>query len=157
MIAQIAHARIRRSAEALRRAAKATRSARELDVVDAVGARPGFGVEDRGENGTPHSRRRVSGSEGGRMSAQRTLSRRGFIGAGAGLAAAAALGTSARPALGTQDSSTAKAPPGDPPLLPADRIGIQLYSVRDQISSIGFARVFETLAKLGYKQVEFAG
>jgi hypothetical protein len=91
------------------------------------------------------------------MSAQRTLSRRGFIGAGAGLAAAAALGTSARPALGTQDSSTAKAPPGDPPLLPADRIGIQLYSVRDQISSIGFARVFETLAKLGYKQVEFAG
>src|SRR5689334_14666750 len=43
------------------------------------------------------------------------------------------------------------------PLLPADRIGIQLYSVRDQIDAIGFARVFETLARIGYKQVEFAG
>jgi sugar phosphate isomerase/epimerase len=91
------------------------------------------------------------------MSEQRTLSRRGFIGAGAGLAAAAALGTAARPALGTRGSSTAKAPAGDPPLLPADRIGIQLYSVRDQVSSIGFAKLFTALAKLGYKQVEFAG
>jgi hypothetical protein len=97
----------------------------------------------------------VAADEEERMSAQRTLSRRGFIGAGAGLAAAAALGTAARPALGTHGSSAAKAPPGDPPLLPADRIGIQ--PVRDHVSSIGFAKVFEALAKLGYKQVEFAG
>jgi hypothetical protein len=73
------------------------------------------------------------------MSGQRTLSRRGFIGAGAGLAAAAALGTGARPALGRGTSSRGKGPTGDPPLLPSDRIGIQLYSVRDSISSLGFA------------------
>jgi sugar phosphate isomerase/epimerase len=42
-------------------------------------------------------------------------------------------------------------------LLPAQRIGIQLYTVRDQIQSIGFARTFAKLAEMGFREVEFAG
>ncbi|HEX5598378.1 MAG TPA: sugar phosphate isomerase/epimerase [Micromonosporaceae bacterium] len=42
-------------------------------------------------------------------------------------------------------------------LIPKGRIGIQLYSVRDKIAEIGFGRVFEELARIGYKEVEFAG
>jgi sugar phosphate isomerase/epimerase len=44
-----------------------------------------------------------------------------------------------------------------PLILPPERIGIQLYTVRDAIQSLGFATVFQTLAAIGYKQVEFAG
>src|SRR5438105_1101881 len=97
------------------------------------------------------------------MTEERTLTRRGLIGAGAGLTASALLGGSASRALGTgarvSGQRTARASGSAPPpgLLPSDRLGIQLYSVRDQIDSIGFAKVFEVLAKIGYKQVEFAG
>jgi sugar phosphate isomerase/epimerase len=42
-------------------------------------------------------------------------------------------------------------------MLPKERIGIQLYTVRDQISSIGFAQVFDRLSRIGYREVEFAG
>ena len=84
-----------------------------------------------------------------------TLSRRKLLGAGAGIAAAATLGTrglGTEPAgAGTEFNYTGS------PLFAAERVGIQLYSVRDQISSIGFARVFEALAGIGYKEVEFAG
>lgn len=42
--------------------------------------------------------------------------------------------------------------------LPADRIGIQLYSVRDQLSSsAGFAKLLPRIAEIGFKGVEFAG
>jgi sugar phosphate isomerase/epimerase len=44
-----------------------------------------------------------------------------------------------------------------PGLLPPERIGVQLYTVRDRVSSLGFAKVFETLAETGFNEVEFAG
>jgi sugar phosphate isomerase/epimerase len=79
------------------------------------------------------------------------LTRRRFVGAGAGLAAGAVLGTRGAAALGAGQASGKRGG-----LLPAE-LGLQLYSVRDAISSIGFAKVFEQLAQIGYKQVEFAG
>jgi sugar phosphate isomerase/epimerase len=41
--------------------------------------------------------------------------------------------------------------------LPSERLGIQLYNVADRIASLGFGPVFEALARIGYKHVEFAG
>jgi sugar phosphate isomerase/epimerase len=93
------------------------------------------------------------------MSEQHTLTRRALIGAGAGFAAAAALGGGTATAVTRRTSSTAASsdPFAGSPMLPSGRIGVQLYSVRDAVSSVGFAKVFQTLAELGYKQVEFAG
>jgi sugar phosphate isomerase/epimerase len=92
------------------------------------------------------------------MIEERTLTRRGLIGAGAGLTATALLAARPRIAFGSgaRPAAVAVGAPTDP-LLPSDRLGIQLYSVRDQIDAVGFAKVFQTLAKIGYKQVEFAG
>ena len=42
-------------------------------------------------------------------------------------------------------------------LIPQGHMGIQLYSVRDKISQLGFAAVFEELSRIGYREVEFAG
>jgi sugar phosphate isomerase/epimerase len=89
------------------------------------------------------------------MEEQRTLSRRGLLGAAAGLGTAAALSTKTGRALGATGSSAKVV--ADAAILPPDRIGLQLYSVRDAVSSIGFAKVFESLAKIGFKNVEFAG
>ena len=88
------------------------------------------------------------------MTKELTLSRRQLLAGGVGVAAAAALGTRASTALGTGESGEAFS---DPKILPPDRIGIQLYTVRDQVSSVGFKTVFETLAAIGYKGIEFAG
>lgn len=41
--------------------------------------------------------------------------------------------------------------------IPKDRISLQLYSVRDKVSSLGFRVVLEEMARIGYKEVEFAG
>jgi sugar phosphate isomerase/epimerase len=92
------------------------------------------------------------------MSVESSISRRRFIGAGAGVAAAAAAG----PLVLAQRSTAAEPAEGCPPeippgLLKKERIGIQLYTVRDQVSSLGFQKVFETLAWQGYKEIEFAG
>src|SRR3954468_12026380 len=76
-----------------------------------------------------------------------TLTRRALLGAGAGAAASVALSTRTGSAIA---KTVAPAP-----ILPADRIACQLYSVRDQIDSIGFAKVFRTLAGIGYRSVEF--
>ena len=43
------------------------------------------------------------------------------------------------------------------PVLPPGRLGIQLYSLRDKVSTLGFAAVFAELEKYGYDEVEFAG
>ncbi len=84
----------------------------------------------------------------------RTLARRRFLGVAAGTTAAALLGahtaTAAVPAA-------APAPQGRRRLLPPGRLGIQLYTLRDQTGSLGFARVFEELARYHYDEVEFAG
>lgn len=81
----------------------------------------------------------------------RTLRRRGFLGVAAGTAAAALVGS------GAGASTAAAAQNCGGPVLPPGRLGIQLYTVRDQIRSTGFARLFEELARYDYDEVEFAG
>ena len=99
------------------------------------------------------------------MDSQLTLSRRTFLGASAGAAAAVAVGKWAPQALAKER------------LVPPGKLGIQLFTVRDQIPRPhntvldtnpanpfygqllpgGFRGVFEALASFGYKTVEFAG
>ena len=81
------------------------------------------------------------------------LSRRGFVGAAAGTAAATAFG----PWSPVAAAHGKRKHGGGDRLLPKRRIGIQLYTVRDQVASQGFDAVFATLAEQGYKEVEFAG
>ena len=85
------------------------------------------------------------------------IGRRGLLKACAGAAVVAATApitpvlaqtTSADPTVDTPDPHA---------MLPRERIGIQLYTVRDQISSIGFAAVFDRLSRIGFREVEFAG
>ena len=85
------------------------------------------------------------------MSEQRRLSRRGFVGATAGAAAAATLG--APPALGHDNRGGG----GRGRLLPRRNIGIQLFTIRDQVASLGFEEVFRRLSDIGYREIEFAG
>jgi sugar phosphate isomerase/epimerase len=79
------------------------------------------------------------------------MNRRGFLAGGAGLAAASI----AAPRLVTP--AEAAVTPLRTSLFPPERIGIQLYSLSDQISSDGFAKVLPQVAEIGYKLVEFAG
>jgi sugar phosphate isomerase/epimerase len=78
------------------------------------------------------------------------LSRRGFVGAAAGAAAASTVtwapGASAR-GRGHDRGR----------LLPRDLIGIQLWTVRDQVENLGFEAVFRELSRQGYAEIEFAG
>jgi sugar phosphate isomerase/epimerase len=92
------------------------------------------------------------------------LSRRQFMGAAAGTAAAATVGgTLASTALGA-DPVPPFVDTNDKIFDPA-RMSIQLFTVRDAISRLddptgirgGVRGVFETLAAQGYKEVEFAG
>ncbi|MFC8801573.1 sugar phosphate isomerase/epimerase family protein [Promicromonospora sp. NPDC057138] len=70
--------------------------------------------------------------------------------AGAGLAGSAAASTLAPTTAGaTAARGRVLVPPGN--------IGIQLYSIRDKVSSLGFRTVFERLSAMGYAEVEFAG
>ena len=80
------------------------------------------------------------------------LSRRGFVGAAGGIAAATAFGPWS-PVSSAQDDDDQ----GGGALLPKSRIGIQLYTIRDQVNTLGFEEVFKRLAAIGYKEVEFAG
>ncbi|WP_149826672.1 sugar phosphate isomerase/epimerase family protein [Streptomyces tailanensis] len=77
------------------------------------------------------------------------LSRRGMLGVAAGATAAALLGATATPATAATGRGR--------PVLPPGRLGIQLYSLRDKVSTLGFAPVFAELEKYGYDEVEFAG
>jgi sugar phosphate isomerase/epimerase len=92
------------------------------------------------------------------MNEQGKLSRRGFVGAAAGTAAATTLGSWAPSALGhgrrhrDRDHDRHR-----DRLLPRDLIGIQLWTVRDQVAEIGFDAVFAELSRQGYKEIEFAG
>lgn len=93
------------------------------------------------------------------------LTRRGMLGVAAGTTAAALLGAAA-PATAAPAAGTASAPATGTasrtagrgrPVLPPGRLGIQLYSLRDKVSTLGFAPVFAELEKYGYDEVEFAG
>src|SRR5882757_2283397 len=84
------------------------------------------------------------------------LSRRRFLGATAGAAAAMTV----IPSTAYAEDLTNRG--GEPTVLPANR-GIILYTVRDVITRApnaatglggGFRYAFENLAKMGYKQVE---
>ncbi|MDN3060128.1 MULTISPECIES: sugar phosphate isomerase/epimerase family protein [Streptomyces] len=95
-----------------------------------------------------------------------TLRRRRFLGVAAGATAATVLGTATAAAAqtgtasptGTASQTAAEARTGrGGPLVPRGHLGIQLYTLRDQVQSLGFARVFQELARYGYDQVEFAG
>lgn len=84
------------------------------------------------------------------------LSRRGMLGVAAGATAAALLGAAATPA-GAAPATGATGHGRGRPVLPPGRLGIQLYSLRDKVSTLGFAPVFAELEKYGYDEVEFAG
>ncbi|KUO19909.1 sugar phosphate isomerase/epimerase family protein [Streptomyces dysideae] len=84
------------------------------------------------------------------------LTRRGMLGVATGATAAALLGAAAAPATAATDTASGVAGRGRP-VLPPGRLGIQLYSLRDKVSTLGFAPVFAELAKYGYDEVEFAG
>lgn len=94
------------------------------------------------------------------------LSRRGMLGVAAGTTAAALLGaaaptaTAAPSAASTSAAGTSTATRGHGrgrPVLPPGRLGIQLYSLRDKVSTLGFGPVFAELERYGYDEVEFAG
>lgn len=89
------------------------------------------------------------------MDEQRKLSRRGFV--GAATAAATAWGTPAASAHARHDGRTTDGGRGGGRLLPRDHIGIQLFTVRDQVAALGFEAVFARLSQIGYREVEFAG
>lgn len=42
-------------------------------------------------------------------------------------------------------------------LVAPGHLGIQLYTIRDQVRTLGFRTVFERLARMGYREIEFAG
>lgn len=88
----------------------------------------------------------------------RRLRRRGFLGVAAGTTAAALLGTAAGPAQARGGGHGHGHGHGrGRPVLPPGRLGIQLYTLRDQVESIGFGPLFEELARYRYDEVEFAG
>jgi len=85
------------------------------------------------------------------MSIRSEVDRRTFLRlAGSTVAVGAGVVGGAAPAL------AAGSPPGRR-LVPPGKLGIQLYSIRDKVSSLGFRAVFERLSALGYAEIEFAG
>ncbi|PZF82469.1 sugar phosphate isomerase/epimerase family protein [Jiangella anatolica] len=76
------------------------------------------------------------------------INRRRFLGAVAGT-------TMAVTAAGLAAPSAATAAKGM--LVPPGKIGIQLFTIRNLVSTLGFRVVFEELARIGYQNVEFAG
>ncbi|GGO36620.1 MULTISPECIES: sugar phosphate isomerase/epimerase family protein [Streptomyces] len=89
------------------------------------------------------------------------LSRRGMLGVAAGASAAALVGTAAAASPATAATGSAEAQASGKgrgrPVLPPGRLGVQLYSLRDKVSTAGFATVFAELERYGYDEVEFAG
>ncbi|MFD0416485.1 sugar phosphate isomerase/epimerase family protein [Streptomyces sp. NPDC127108] len=87
------------------------------------------------------------------------LSRRGMLGVAAGTTAAALVGTVAAtaPAAAAEPAVAARGKGRGRPVLPPGRLGIQLYSLRDRVSTAGFATVFRELERYGYDEIEFAG
>ncbi|MER5963863.1 sugar phosphate isomerase/epimerase [Streptomyces sp. NPDC002057] len=86
------------------------------------------------------------------------LSRRNMLGVAAGATAAALLGAAAPATAATEATAAPQGGHGHGrPVLPPGRLGIQLYSLRDKVSTLGFAAVFAELRKYGYDEVEYAG
>lgn len=91
------------------------------------------------------------------------LSRRNMLGVAAGTGAAAILGLSAAtPAAAAERGRGHGHGHGHghgktEPVLTPGHLGIQLYSLRDKVNSLGFAKVFEELERFGYDEIEYAG
>jgi sugar phosphate isomerase/epimerase len=94
------------------------------------------------------------------MGDQLALSRRGLLGAAGGAAAAGTLGTAAASAGAGRDRRGDRGEHhrgrGD---LPLERIGIQLFTVRDLLADneLDLPGTFEMLADAGYAEVEIGG
>ncbi|NEE03513.1 sugar phosphate isomerase/epimerase family protein [Phytoactinopolyspora halotolerans] len=78
------------------------------------------------------------------------INRRQFMRAVAGTTAAVGAAAFAGPGLGMANAANGL-------LVPRGKIGIQLFTIRNLVSSLGFRVVFEELARMGYHYVEFAG
>ncbi|MFC5173151.1 sugar phosphate isomerase/epimerase family protein [Streptomyces mutomycini] len=90
----------------------------------------------------------------------RRLSRRNVLGVAAGATAATLLGGAAAQAAGPHPGHGNEHGSGHGKgraVLPPGRLGIQLYSLRDKVSTLGFAPVFAELERYGYDEIEFAG
>ena len=82
----------------------------------------------------------------------------GTVAVGAASFAGAALaGSAAASTLAPTTAGATTAAGRGRVLVPPGNIGIQLYSIREKISSLGFRAVFERLSDIGYAEVEFAG
>jgi sugar phosphate isomerase/epimerase len=81
------------------------------------------------------------------------FSRRGFLGVAAGAGIGVAASSMVGPMAGTANAAMGVAAPNTP----HPNLGLQMYSVRDRVSAIGFAATFEELARIGFKEIEFAG
>jgi sugar phosphate isomerase/epimerase len=81
-----------------------------------------------------------------------SLSRRRLIATGATTAVTAAGATLA--ASASSPVAADVAPPGN---LPQDRIGVQMYTMREQVAALGFATVLRRLKRIGFREIEFAG
>ncbi|WP_329459330.1 sugar phosphate isomerase/epimerase family protein [Streptomyces sp. NBC_01497] len=87
---------------------------------------------------------------------QKSFDRRTFLRATARTTVAVA----AASVVGASAASASAAPAAGAPSrlpIPKNRVSIQLYSVRDKVTSLGFAVVLPELARMGYNEVEFAG
>lgn len=93
------------------------------------------------------------------MTPRSEVNRRSFLRlAGTTVAVGAATLSTASVAAAAPGAGTgAAAGGGGARLVPPGKLGIQLYSIRDKVQSLGFRTVFERLAEIGYSEVEFAG
>jgi sugar phosphate isomerase/epimerase len=78
------------------------------------------------------------------------LSRRSLIGVAAGAGAATLVG-------GPLGAPAAAHGRRNDRLIPRGNLFIQLFTIRDKVSQLGFRVVFEELSRMGYEGVEFAG
>ncbi|WP_198410812.1 sugar phosphate isomerase/epimerase family protein [Microbacterium halophytorum] len=76
------------------------------------------------------------------------------VAVGAGSALLGGTAASAAPPSGVPGSAAGH---GGQRLVPTNRIGIQMFTVRDKVASEGFRAVFEELGSIGYSEIEFAG
>ncbi|MCK9902982.1 xylose isomerase [Parafrankia colletiae] len=90
---------------------------------------------------------------------QEKINRRRLLQAAVGgtVAVSAATLAGSTPALAGSPAHGPVHGPAKGRLLPKNKLGIQLFSIRDKVSQLGFRAVFEELSRIGFREVEFAG
>jgi sugar phosphate isomerase/epimerase len=91
------------------------------------------------------------------MTPRTDVDRRTFMRLAASTVAVGAATVAAAPTAAGAIAPTAVGAATGPRLVPPGHLGIQLFSIRDKVSSLGFRVVFERLAQIGYHEIEFAG